>query len=91
VSNEIFSDNKTRTKVMINGQEYIVRAPYPSSQIKELAAYVDDMMLKIKKQNPYLTPGKLAVLTALNITDELFQLKSDYESLLRLIEEEKKK
>ncbi|KUK10699.1 MAG: Cell division protein ZapA [Clostridia bacterium 41_269] len=84
-------ENKTRTKVLINGQEYIIKSTYPSKQVKEIAAYVDKKMLEIKNANPYLSPAKLAVLTALNITDEFFLLKEEYESLLKLIEEEKKK
>jgi len=84
------AENKTRTKVLINGQEYIIRSTYSSEQIKKIAAYVDGKMMEIKNANPYLSPGKLAVLTALNITDELFLLKDEHESLLKLIEEEKK-
>jgi len=84
------ADNKTRTKVLINGQEYIIKSTYPSEQIKRIAAYVDEKMAEIKKANPYLSLGKLAVLTALNITDELFILKDEHESLLKLIEEERR-
>lgn len=87
---ENFNDQKTRTKVTINGHEYTVKAAYSSDKIKEIAEFVDGKMQEIKRYNPNLNPSKLAVLTALNLSDELFELKSEYENLLQLIEEEKK-
>ncbi|NLK01290.1 MAG: cell division protein ZapA [Clostridia bacterium] len=84
-------DSKTRTKIKINGNEYILRSSYPSSYNEELAVYVDKKMKEIRMQNPSLGASRLAVLTALNITDELFKLQADHDVLLGLIEEERKK
>ena len=91
LKDEKLSDEKTRTKIVINGNEYVLRSSYPGSYNRELAIYVDNKMEEIKKQNPNLATPRLAVLTALNITDEFFKLKADYDALLGLIEEEGKK
>jgi len=84
------SDSRTRTSIRVYGQEYVVRSAYSSRQIKDIGAYVDKKMREIDNRSPNLTLTRLAVLTSLNIADELFRLKDDYEALLKVIEEEKK-
>lgn len=83
--------NKTRTKVSILGQDYMVRGDYPAEKIKELADYVDNMMQETRKRSPNLPLTKLAVLTSLNLADELFRVTEDYQSLLKTLEEEQRK
>lgn len=83
--------NKTRTKVVIMGQEYIVRGACSGDEIRSLADYVDRVMQETRKRSPNLPLNKLAVLASLNICEELFRIKHDYESLLQALEEEQKK
>lgn len=83
--------NKTRTKVKIMGQDYVVRGSYTGDKIKEIADYVDKMMLETRRRSPNLPLLKLAVLASLNLAEELFRVRSDYESLLKTLEEEQKK
>lgn len=77
-----------RVAVRIYGEEYIVRGSAPREYIEMLARYVDEKMRQIERRNPYLSPGKLAVLTALNLADELMKLQEDYDNLVKLLGEE---
>ncbi|MBP8819032.1 MAG: cell division protein ZapA, partial [Syntrophomonadaceae bacterium] len=42
------------------------------------------------QRNPNLSSTKVAVLTALNLADELNKLQEDYDELVKNLEEEKK-
>ena len=60
-------------KVRIFGQEYSIRATTEEKYIKEVAAYVDKKMAEIQKSVPSgLNASKIAILAAMNISDELF-------------------
>jgi cell division protein ZapA len=83
--------NKTRTKVKILGQDYVVKGAYSGEKIKEMADYVDNLMEETRRRFPNLPLNKLAILTSLNLAEELFRVKNDYELLLRTLEEEQKK
>jgi len=72
------------------GQEYRIRGTEPEDYIKQLAAYVDRTMRQIVQKYPSLSVNKAAVLAAMHIADEFHKLREDYETLVRLIEEEKK-
>ena len=55
-----------------------------------LASFVDRRMKMIQQRNPNLSSTKVAVLTALNLADELNKLQDDYDELVKNLEEEKK-
>ncbi|BCV22006.1 cell division protein ZapA [Moorella sp. Hama-1] len=78
-----------RTTVNINGQDYVVKGEAPE-YIQMLAAYVDKRMRQVSQRFPNYPPVKVAVLAALNITDELYKVQQDYETLVKLIQEEKR-
>jgi len=83
-------DNKSnRVTVSIYGEEYIVRGAEDPSYIQMLAAYVDRKMNMIGQRNTSLSTGKIAVLVALNLADELSKLQEDYDQLLRSMDEKK--
>lgn len=77
------------TTVNINGLDYVVRGESPE-YIRVLAAYVDKKMRQVGEKFPQLPPHKLTVLTALNIADELHKVQQDYDTLVKLIQEEKR-
>ncbi|MFZ5641760.1 MAG: cell division protein ZapA [Bacillota bacterium] len=83
-------DNRTRAIVEIYGEEYIVRGDSPPEHIANIAQYVDKKMKQIGNRNPLLSITKIAVLTALNIADELSKLQEDYDSLVKLVDKETK-
>lgn len=80
---------KKRISVSIFDQEYVVRSHEDGEYIDRLASYLDGKMRDIKRKSPTLSPHKVAVLTALNLADELFKVQTEYEGLVDLIEETK--
>ncbi|WP_026690601.1 cell division protein ZapA [Alteribacter aurantiacus] len=68
---------KSRTIVTIYGQQYTIVGKESPDHVKEVASLVNHKMKEIKGKNPYLDSGKLAVLAALNIGDELIKLKEE--------------
>ncbi|MCX5779689.1 MAG: cell division protein ZapA [Firmicutes bacterium] len=80
-----------RVSVEIFNQEYIVKGGENADYIEMLAAYVDRRMRMIEQRNHSLSIAKVAVLTALNLADELNKLQEDYDDLVKVLEEEKKK
>lgn len=79
-----------RAVVQIFGEEYVIKGEADPEYMTMVAAYVDKTMRKIAERNSYLSLGKLGVLAALNLADELSQLQEEYDRLVKLIEEEKK-
>ena len=66
----------SRTTVEIFGRRFELRATETSERLEELARYVDRRMHELADVSPHVDTAKLAVLTALNITDELFREQS---------------
>jgi len=71
-----------RVKVNINGEDYYIKGTVPEEYIKRVAKYVDKKMYELESKHLNLSRSKLAVLTAINITDELFKLRQEYEEFL---------
>ena len=70
----------TKIQVQIYGQSYSIKAGADPEYIKRVAVYVDLKMREIASGSPTVDSLKIAVLAALNITDEYFQLKSEVEN-----------
>ena len=76
-------------RVNIFGSEYILRASEENHQkMLEIANYVDQKMREIDRSQAITSNLKLAILAALNITDELFQNKQYRDRLLEQIDED---
>lgn len=68
---EIKKDNYV--KVNIHGQEYTVKAQADSGYIKDVAKYVNEKMDEVERSLPNKQASiRVAILAAMNITDELF-------------------
>ncbi len=78
-----------RVKVKIHHDEYTIKGNAAPRHIERVAAFVDEKMRQIEMRNPHLPLSKVAVLSAVNITDELFRLREDYEALIKLLDEDK--
>ncbi|HEV2290303.1 MAG TPA: cell division protein ZapA [Gemmatimonadales bacterium] len=77
--------SKQAVKVWIGGDEYTVRSELPAEYTKEVAAYLDAALKRVREMLPTLDAQKAAVLAALAITDELFQARrGDREVAARL-------
>ena len=59
--------------VIINGIEYNLRGKEDERYLSEVAAYVDNKIREISGSNKKLSTSSAAVLTAVNIADELFK------------------
>lgn len=84
-----------RTEVQIFGTTYIIRGDEEPDYIISLAKYVDEKMKALTAKGQTLSTHKLAVLTALNIADELFKeresARQKIASLIKKIDEILKK
>jgi cell division protein ZapA len=79
-----------KVTVEIFSEEYVVKGDENPEYIQMLASYIDRRMKMIQQRNPNLTNTKIAVLTAINLADELNKLQEDYDELVKALEEEKK-
>jgi cell division protein ZapA len=69
------SQAKSAVKVTIGGEEFTVRSELPAEYTREVAAYVDAALKRVKDSLPLVESHKAAILAALAITDELFQAR----------------
>jgi len=74
-------------KVKIFGSEYPLRGE-SEELTKKVASYVDQMINTIHEKIPEQPPLTVAVLSALNITEDLFKERERNRSLLTIIENE---
>ncbi|MFQ6612891.1 MAG: cell division protein ZapA [Fidelibacterota bacterium] len=75
-------DQGNLVRVTIYGQEYTVKAPADASYIKSIAEYVDQKMREVQEElaTPQV-PAKVAILAAMNISDELFSVRRKNEDI----------
>ena len=65
------SNKENKIKVEIFGTSYILKGESGTEYMQELASYVDKKMREIQQETGIISPAKIAILTALNIADEL--------------------
>jgi cell division protein ZapA len=75
-----------QVRVNIFGAEYVLKSDNNENYIIEIAKYVDQKMREIDRSQAITSNLKLAILAALNITDELFQNKQYRDRLLEQID-----
>lgn len=83
------AEDPTRVEVQIYGDTYVVRAAgVPEEHVRNLAASVDERMRELTRRRPELTVTRAAVLTALNLADELWRLREQHSRLLATFTEQ---
>jgi cell division protein ZapA len=82
---------ETKIQVEIYGQNYQIRAGADPEYIQNIARYVDIKMREIASGTPTVDSLKIAVLAALNITDEFFQLRRQKQDVDREVEQRTEK
>lgn len=84
------SSNKT---IKVFGEEYTISGDeIDYTYLRKVAKYVDLKMRELSKAIPDGNSKKVAILTALNIADELFQMQEmDIDSTLAVYEERTRK
>ena len=78
---------KHTVKVNIFGSEYPIKSEADPEYVKRVAKYVDRKMREISDKIDIRSTSKVAILAALNITDELFQEKSDKDKTFAEVED----
>jgi cell division protein ZapA len=63
--------------VDIFGAEYVLKVEGDPAYIKDIAQYVDSKMRGVAATTANVSSLKVAILTALNLADELFKMKKD--------------
>lgn len=80
-------DNNNLARVTIYGHEYTVKAPADSTYIKSIAEFVDTKMREVQEKMPNeQSTERIAILAAMNISDELLSIRNDKESFSTDIE-----
>ena len=63
-------------KVTIFGQTYTINGEAPREYISQIAEYLDGKMEEVRVNCSITNPTHVAILAALNVADEYFQLKN---------------
>jgi cell division protein ZapA len=80
---------KRKLTIEIMGETYALKGDIDLEQTQRLGVYLDTRMRKIAQANPQLSLAKIAVLAALNITDEYLKLERDYKQLIEIVQDQK--
>ena len=80
-------ERKQSVKVNIFGEDYPIKGDTDAFYIQEVAKYVDQKMKEVSEKLSNKLPLRVAVLAAMNITDELFKEREDKEKKLLNVEE----
>ncbi len=80
-----------QVRVNIFGSEYTLISDSDENYVKEIAQYIDQKMREIDKNQSIRSTAKVAILAALNITDELFQERLYRQKLMKQLDEEAKR
>jgi cell division protein ZapA (FtsZ GTPase activity inhibitor) len=81
-------NDQSFVRVSIFGQEYTVKAQADSRYIADVAEYVDSKMNEVSADLPsHQSELRIAILTAMGITDEMFSLRREGENIVADVEE----
>jgi len=64
-------------QVEIFGQVYSIKGKDDPTYIRDLAAFIDAKMKEVQKGTGTADPHRVAILTALTISDELYRLRAE--------------
>ena len=67
--------------VVIAGNTYYLAAEDDKSHLQSVAAQVNDLLCELKEKFPEYSNSKLAILTALQLADELLKIREEYAQL----------
>jgi len=80
-------DKKNKIEVKIQGKEYVVRGIESDEYMQKIALYIDKKMNEVSKSNHKLNTAMIAVLTAINVADDLFKTHEGYKEAQRELKE----
>ena len=73
-------------QVEIFGQLYSIKGMADHDYIRELAAFVDAKMKDVQRGTGTADPHRVAILTALTISDELYRLRRQHSAIEQMVE-----
>lgn len=82
---------KRSVTVSVANQQLSLKTDAKQKYVKELASFVDEKLDEVKRATRMQTTQSLALLAALNIADELYQLRESHENLKRRVREKSKR
>lgn len=74
-------------KVNIFGTEYPIKGESNAEYIQDVASYVNNKMIEIEKNLTVKSSLKVAILTAMNIADELYKEREEKNKLLSTLDD----
>lgn len=77
---------KKKVDVEIFGEIYSLKTDEDSEYVRKVAAAVDSSMREIAQKTHSFSSGRISVFAALDLADKYFQMKKDYEELLKLVD-----
>ncbi|MCR1850469.1 cell division protein ZapA [Paeniclostridium sordellii] len=80
-----------KVTVKIHGSEYPMVSEKSKDYMIKIAHYVDEEMSRISESNPLLSTSQVAILSALTVTDLLFECSEENDKLSKANEELAKK
>ena len=91
VSGRMIADVKRSVTITIGGQRFQLKTDAKPKYVKELASFVNDQLEEARASGKTVTTQSLALLAAMNIADELLQLRLSHAALKREVREKSKK
>ena len=79
------TDPMKPVRVRIRDHEYLIRSDENEEQILRIAGYVNDKLKEVENLTEGLTERKTAILAALHIASEYFQVLKEREEMLATI------
>ncbi len=77
----MFEEKRTKTKVRIGRVDYVISSTADEEYVKRVADYVDKKLDELTRADRRLSNAMAAILTAVNVADEMFRGKEDGETL----------
>ena len=81
------SERKQTVEVEIYGQHYNLRYDKDPKMIQSVASFVDRKMREIAQETSTVDSLKVAILAALNIADEMYELKIEAQAIEDVVAE----
>ncbi len=81
------NENRHTVRIQILGAEYPIEADADPAYIQKIAAYVDSRLREIPDGGASQSLARMAILTALNIADDLHKERQEKEFMLAKLEE----
>lgn len=78
---------KRSVTVQVAGQRYTLKTDDDDRLVKSLASYVDDKIKQIQRSSRTPDTQAVAILTALQVAEELFQTRRQHAELRRKVRE----